>query len=58
MARSRLAGDQPSRLPPATLARHAGYVFQDPERQFLAQTVEEEVRLGLTDEELGPGRRL
>jgi len=27
-------------------------VFQEPERQFLGQTVEEEVRIGLTDEEL------
>ena len=47
-----LAGGQPSRMPPATLARHAGYVFQEPERQFLAQTVEAEVRLGLTEDEL------
>jgi energy-coupling factor transporter ATP-binding protein EcfA2 len=47
-----LAGDQPSRMPPATLARHAGYVFQEPERQFLTQTVAAEVRLGLTEEEL------
>jgi energy-coupling factor transport system ATP-binding protein len=46
-----LGGNDPARLPPATLARHAGYVFQEPERQFLAQTVDEEVRLGLTSEE-------
>jgi energy-coupling factor transport system ATP-binding protein len=45
-------GADPADLPPATLARHAGYVFQEPERQFLAQTVAEEVALGLTDEEL------
>ncbi len=37
----------PARLPPAELARRAAYVFQDPERKFLAQTVEEEVLLGL-----------
>ena len=43
----RLLGDDPSRLRPADLARRASYVFQDPERQFLAQTVEEEVLLGL-----------
>ena len=43
----RLLGDDPSRLPPAELARRASYVFQDPERQFLATTVEEEVLLGL-----------
>jgi energy-coupling factor transport system ATP-binding protein len=40
-------GDDPARLSPAKLARRAQYVFQDPERQFLAQTVEEEVLLGL-----------
>jgi energy-coupling factor transport system ATP-binding protein len=45
-------GTDPADLPPATLARHAGYVFQEPERQFLAQTVEEEVSLGLTEDEL------
>ena len=48
----RLGGADPARVPAATLARHAAYVFQEPERQFLAQTVEEEVRLGLTDDEL------
>lgn len=47
-----LAGADPSRMPAQVLARHAGYVFQEPERQFLAQTVDEEVRLGLTDDEL------
>jgi energy-coupling factor transport system ATP-binding protein len=47
----RLAGADPSRLPPAELARSAGYVFQDPERQFLARTVEDEVLLGLTADE-------
>jgi energy-coupling factor transport system ATP-binding protein len=47
-----LAGADPARLPAARLARHAGYVFQEPERQFLAQTVAEEIRIGLTAEEL------
>ncbi len=46
-----LGGADPSRLPPSALARLAGYVFQEPERQFLAQRVDEEVRLGLTPEE-------
>ena len=49
--RVRLAGDDPSRMPAARLARHAGYVFQEPERQFLAQTVAEEISIGLTPEE-------
>lgn len=47
MGAVRLLGDDPARLRPADLARRASYVFQDPERQFLAQTVEEEVLLGL-----------
>jgi energy-coupling factor transport system ATP-binding protein len=48
-----LRGEDPAEMPAATLARHAGYVFQEPERQFLAQTVGQEVRLGLTEEESG-----
>ena len=46
--RVELAGDDPSRMPAARLARHAGYVFQEPERQFLAQTLAEEIGIGLT----------
>ena len=48
----RLGGRDPGRLRPANLARLAGYVFQDPERQFLAGTVAQEVRLGLRRPEL------
>jgi energy-coupling factor transport system ATP-binding protein len=47
MGTVRLLGDDPARLSPSVLAGRAQYVFQDPERQFLAQTVEEEVLLGL-----------
>ena len=46
--RIRLLGEAPSALRPADLARRAGYVFQEPERQFLAGTVGDEIRLGLT----------
>jgi energy-coupling factor transport system ATP-binding protein len=46
-----LAGADPVRLKAADLARLAGYVFQDPERQFLAERVEDEVMLGLTPSE-------
>ncbi len=46
-----LGADEPSRLPPAELARRAGYVFQDPETQFLTNTVEDEVMLGLRPDE-------
>jgi energy-coupling factor transport system ATP-binding protein len=42
-----LGGDEPGRLPAAELARRAAYVFQDPERQFLAETVRSEILLGL-----------
>ncbi len=47
----RLDGRDPARLPPATLARLAGYVFQRPEEQFLAQRVVDEVTLGLRGDE-------
>jgi energy-coupling factor transport system ATP-binding protein len=46
-----LGADEPSRLEPAELARRAGYVFQDPEMQFLANTVRDEVMLGLRPDE-------
>jgi energy-coupling factor transport system ATP-binding protein len=49
----RLLGDDPSRLSAADLARRAAYVFQEPERQFLAQRVEDEVALGLRPDEEG-----
>jgi energy-coupling factor transporter ATP-binding protein EcfA2 len=47
----RLAGTDPARLPPPALARAAGYVFQEPERQFLTQQVGDEIRLGLDEPE-------
>ena len=43
----RLGCDDPARLPAEELARRAAYVFQDPERQFLAETVKTEILLGL-----------
>jgi energy-coupling factor transport system ATP-binding protein len=46
-----LDGVDPSRMSAADLARQAGYVFQDPERQFLAERVGDEVALGLTPAE-------
>ena len=47
----RLRGDAPSSLPASTIARRAGYVFQEPERQFLTATITDEVTIGLTPEE-------
>ena len=43
----RLAGRDPSRLPPRLLAREAGYIFQDPDVGFLAARVIDEVTAGL-----------
>ncbi len=43
----RLGGDDPGRLPAIELSRRAAYVFQDPERQFLAERVRDEILLGL-----------
>ncbi len=47
----RLAGRDPGRIAPRDLARLAGYVVQDPERGFLAGTVEAEVLAGLVGRE-------
>ena len=47
----RLGGEDPARLPADRLARRAAYVFQEPERQFLAGTVRAEIELGLRPEE-------
>ncbi len=43
----RLAGLDPSRMAPGPLARHAAYLFQDPEQQFVTLRVQDEVTLGL-----------
>jgi energy-coupling factor transport system ATP-binding protein len=43
--------DDPSRLSPRALAHCAGFVFQDPEQQFIADQVADEVMLGLRPEE-------
>ncbi len=43
----RLGGRSPWRMPGVQLSRLAGYVVQDPELGFLADTVREEVELGL-----------
>jgi len=48
----------PGRVPPAVLARLAGYVFQRPEQQFLAQRVADEVALGLKPDELDGAAQL
>jgi energy-coupling factor transport system ATP-binding protein len=47
----RIGDADPAHLGAAELARRAGYVFQDPEHQFLAERVLDEVALGLTTDE-------
>jgi energy-coupling factor transport system ATP-binding protein len=48
----RLGGREPWRLSGAELARQAGYVAQDPELGFLADSVLEEVELGLDADQI------
>ena len=54
----RLGGDDPARLRAAELARRAAYVFQDPERQFLAERVGDEIMLGLDASRRGDAESL
>jgi energy-coupling factor transport system ATP-binding protein len=49
--RVRLGADDPAGLPARQLARRAGFVFQDPEQQFLADRVADEVMVGLGPDE-------
>jgi energy-coupling factor transport system ATP-binding protein len=48
----RLGGRDPWRMPAIQLSRLAGYVVQDPELGFLADSVREEVELGLDPEQV------
>jgi energy-coupling factor transport system ATP-binding protein len=48
---------EPWRWPAAALARRFGFVFQDPDHQFLATTVREELRLGPRLQGSGDTRR-
>ena len=54
----RLGGRNPARLPAVQVARLAGYVVQDPELGFLADSVQEEVELGLEPEQVSYAREL
>jgi energy-coupling factor transport system ATP-binding protein len=53
-----LAGSDPARLPSARLATLVGYVFQDPELGFLADSVAGEIGLGLDREGAARAARL
>jgi energy-coupling factor transport system ATP-binding protein len=48
----RLGGRDPGRMPPVQLSRLAGYAVQDPELGLLADTVREEIELGLDPEQV------
>ncbi len=53
----RMLGKDPARLSAAALGAHVGFVFQDPERQFLTERVGAEIRLGLDGEQLATVER-
>lgn len=52
--RIRTAGLDPARADARTLARHVGFVFQNPEHQFIRHTVAEELAHGLELQHLDP----
>jgi energy-coupling factor transport system ATP-binding protein len=54
----RLGERDPTRMPAIQLARLAGYVVQEPELGFLAESVREEVELGLDREQIRFARAL
>ncbi len=47
VGRALVAGADPARTPVREMAQRVGYVFQDPENQIFASTVEEDVAFGL-----------
>ncbi|KTR87585.1 ABC transporter ATP-binding protein [Microbacterium testaceum] len=49
----RIGGVDVRRTDPRTLARHVGFVFQNPEHQFIATTVFDEIAHGLRRQRLG-----
>lgn len=53
----RIDGLDVRRVDPRTLSRHVGFVFQNPEHQFIATTVFDEIAHGLRTQRLD-GRRL
>ena len=52
--RIRVAGLDPARADARTLSRHVGFVFQNPEHQFIRHTVAEELAHGLELQHLNP----
>ncbi|HUZ01010.1 MAG TPA: ATP-binding cassette domain-containing protein, partial [Thermomicrobiaceae bacterium] len=52
--RAQVAGHDVLRTPTRALARHVGFVFQDPERSFVYGTVEREVAFALENTAVAP----
>ena len=52
--RVRVAGIDPIALTPRRVGRHVGFVFQDPEAQFVVNTVEDEVAFGMENFGVAP----
>jgi energy-coupling factor transport system ATP-binding protein len=52
--RVRLGERDPARMPASDLARRAGYVFQDPEAQFVVEIVEDEIVFAMENLGLQP----
>lgn len=52
----RIAGEEVGQRPVSELARHVGYVFQNPDHQIFATTVRDEVAYGLRNQEWDPDR--
>ncbi|MFN8473061.1 MAG: energy-coupling factor transporter ATPase [Anaerolineae bacterium] len=50
----RAAGIDPITLTPRRVGRHVGFVFQDPEAQFVVSTVEDEIAFGLENFGIAP----
>jgi len=52
----RIAGEEVGDRPVSELARHVGYVFQNPDHQIFANTVRDEVAYGLRNQHWEPDR--
>ncbi len=50
----RVAGLDPIRTPPQQMSQHVGFVFQDPEAQFVLDQVEDEIAFALENAALPP----
>ena len=54
----RVAGLDPVAATPRVLSRHVGFVFQDPEAQFVMERVEDEIAFALENAAMAPQEML